>query len=115
MNKWAGYIKYLHDWANEHQSEDCAGMAPVCYNEWLDNESAVTFSDVMYANNLTPTDLDFGYFDSRLTIVTYDSNVASNNVHEFVSWLDNLDDTFSGYVVFSNEVRLRYKDGRWCV
>lgn len=37
-SNWDNYISYLHEWAAEHSNEAYAGMSPVCYDEWLDNE-----------------------------------------------------------------------------
>lgn len=36
---WNNYIEYLKDWARQHEEEENEGMSPVCYDEFLDNES----------------------------------------------------------------------------
>ncbi len=37
---WDGYIKYLHEWAEEHSSKYFEGCCPVCYDEWQDCEGS---------------------------------------------------------------------------
>ena len=39
MDSWKDYINYLHNWADEHSDEKFSGMSPVCYDEFLDNDS----------------------------------------------------------------------------
>lgn len=36
---WNNYIEYLKDWARQHEGQEFEGMSPVCYDEFLDNES----------------------------------------------------------------------------
>lgn len=36
---WNNYIQYLKDWARQHEEQKFEGMSPVCYDEFLDNES----------------------------------------------------------------------------
>jgi len=38
MTQWEKYIEYLKKWAEEHSGEEYAGMSPVCFDEWEDNE-----------------------------------------------------------------------------
>lgn len=35
---WKLYIEYLKQWAEDHSDEECEGMSPACYDEWVDNE-----------------------------------------------------------------------------
>lgn len=37
--QWDRYIKYLIFWAIDHQGKEYAGMTPVCFDEFCDNES----------------------------------------------------------------------------
>lgn len=39
VSNWNNYIEYLKDWARQHEEEENEGMSPVCYEEFLDNES----------------------------------------------------------------------------
>ena len=39
-NKWKLYIEYIKNWAEEHSDGAYAGMSPICYDEWIDNEYA---------------------------------------------------------------------------
>ena len=38
-NNWNNYIEYLKVWAEQHKEIENEGMSPVCYDEFLDNES----------------------------------------------------------------------------
>jgi len=38
MTQWEKYIEYLKKWAKEHSGEEYAGMSPVCFDEWEENE-----------------------------------------------------------------------------
>lgn len=35
---WTRYLKYLKQWAVDHDDRVFYGMSPACYDEWLDNE-----------------------------------------------------------------------------
>lgn len=37
-SEWQRYLNYLADWVFSHISEEFAGMSPVCFDEWRDNE-----------------------------------------------------------------------------
>ena len=39
MTQWEKYIEYLKKWAEEHSGSEFAGMSPVCFDEWEDNEN----------------------------------------------------------------------------
>lgn len=43
--EWQAYLNYLVEWAFHHQGEEFAGMAPVCYQEFLDNEYLLDWED----------------------------------------------------------------------
>ena len=34
--KWEQYLRYLVQWAINHNSDEYVGMSPVCYDEWCD-------------------------------------------------------------------------------
>ena len=36
---WTRYVAYLKRWADSHSDSTCAGMSPVCFDEWMDNEN----------------------------------------------------------------------------
>lgn len=38
MTIWERYTNYLIEWAVSHKEEVFAGMAPACFDEWLENE-----------------------------------------------------------------------------
>lgn len=38
MTQWEKYIEYLKKWVEEHSGKEYAGMSPVCFDEWEDNE-----------------------------------------------------------------------------
>ena len=38
LTNWQKYLKYLVQWAKEHQDVKYEGMSPVCYDEYCDNE-----------------------------------------------------------------------------
>jgi len=35
---WKKYLRYLHDWAKNHNKPRFFAMTPACFEEWLDNE-----------------------------------------------------------------------------
>ena len=35
---WAGYIRYLKEWADSHAAPEFKSCSPSCYEEWLDTE-----------------------------------------------------------------------------
>lgn len=35
---WRKYLRYLRNWADTHSEPSFYGMAPACFEEWLDNE-----------------------------------------------------------------------------
>ena len=39
-SKWRAYLKYLVEWAFDHQEEEFEGMVPASYDEWCENEYA---------------------------------------------------------------------------
>lgn len=52
MSNWAKYIAYLKDWAEAHKDERYEGMSPAGYDEWQDNEGAITYTwkDIVRVN-----------------------------------------------------------------
>ena len=38
--KWARYLQYLKEWAENHSDKAFVGCCPVCFDEWLEYEGA---------------------------------------------------------------------------
>lgn len=83
---WQQYIAYLKDWAEDHSSELCKGMSPVCYDEWLDNEyteSGLNPSICPYCESENTEQLDFDWESNSAKHICRDCN------QDYIAWYDD--------------------------
>ena len=83
---WQQYIQYLKDWAEDHSSELCDGMSPVCYDEWLDNEYAESGLDASicpYCGSENTEQIDFDWDNASAKHICRDCN------QDYIAWYDD--------------------------